>query len=52
MSQPFVSSESFPNFHLWDKIKDKRVLLSFDLEITARAIMIAAIAISTFQQAT
>jgi radical SAM protein with 4Fe4S-binding SPASM domain len=36
MSQPFVSSESFPNFHLWDKIKDKRVLLSFDLEITAR----------------
>lgn len=36
MSQSFVSSESLPNFHLWDKIKDKRVPLSFDLEVTAR----------------
>ena len=31
-----VSSISFPNFPLWEKIKSKRSLLSFELEITAR----------------
>ena len=31
-----MSPESLPNFHLWDKMKDKRVPLSFDLEVTAR----------------
>ena len=36
MSQTFVSSESLPNFRLWDKMKDKRAPLSFDLEVTAR----------------
>jgi radical SAM protein with 4Fe4S-binding SPASM domain len=36
MSRPFVSSQSLPNFRLWDKMKDKRVPLSFDLEVTAR----------------
>lgn len=36
MSKPFVTSESLPNFHLWDKMKDKRVPLSFDIEVTAR----------------
>lgn len=36
MSQTFVSSESLPNLPLWDKMKDRRVPLSFDLEVTAR----------------
>jgi radical SAM protein with 4Fe4S-binding SPASM domain len=36
VSQTFVSSESLPNFRLWDKMKDKRMPLSFELEVTAR----------------
>jgi len=36
MSENFVYSQSLPEFSLWEKIKDRRVPLSFDLEITAR----------------
>ena len=36
MSLSFVSRVSLPQFSLWDKIKNKRSLVSFDLEITAR----------------
>ena len=36
MSLSFVSRVSLPQFSLWDKIKNKRRLVSFDLEITAR----------------
>ena len=36
MDKSFISSISLPEFSLWEKIKDKRTLLSFDLEITAR----------------
>jgi radical SAM protein with 4Fe4S-binding SPASM domain len=36
MKTPFVSSTSLPEFSLWDRIKEKRVPLSFDLELTAR----------------
>ncbi|RPI76220.1 MAG: radical SAM protein [Desulfobacteraceae bacterium] len=32
----FVSSLSLPEFSLWEKIKDKRALISFELELTAR----------------
>jgi len=32
----FVSSVSMPEFKLWGKLTDKRIPLSFDLEITAR----------------
>ena len=35
-SKSFVSKTSMPKFELWDKLADKRVPLSFDLEITAR----------------
>jgi len=36
MGKEFISSIPLPKFSLWEKIKDKRVLISFDLEITAR----------------
>ena len=36
MNESFVSQVPLPRFSLWDKIKDKRRLVSFDLEITAR----------------
>lgn len=36
MSQKLVSSSEFTRFHLWDKIAEKRVPLSFTLEVTAR----------------
>ncbi|MBU4447350.1 MAG: radical SAM protein [Proteobacteria bacterium] len=36
MIENFVYSQSLPDFLLWEKIKDKRVPLSFDIEITAR----------------
>ena len=36
MSQEFVSSLKLPGFHLWEKVKGKRIPLSFTLEITAR----------------
>ena len=36
MSEPVVSSISLPKFQLWEKMRDKRALFSFDLEITAR----------------
>jgi radical SAM protein with 4Fe4S-binding SPASM domain len=36
VSPNFVSSESLPNFRLWDKLKDKQAPISFDLEVTAR----------------
>ena len=36
MSLSFVSRVSLPQFSLWGKIKNKRCLASFDLEITAR----------------
>ena len=36
MNKPFVSSIPIQEFPLWDKIKGKRTLVSFDLEITAR----------------
>jgi radical SAM protein with 4Fe4S-binding SPASM domain len=36
MSNPFIDSKSLPGLSLWDKMKDKRQLISFDLEITAR----------------
>ena len=36
MSQEFVSSLKFPDFHLWEKIKEKRIPLTFNLELTAR----------------
>lgn len=32
----FVSSLNLPEFSLWKKIKDKRALISFELELTAR----------------
>jgi len=35
-NSPEVSSVSLPKFHLWNKIKGKRIPLSFDLELTAR----------------
>src|SRR4030042_4072827 len=35
-SKSFVSQTSMPKFELWDKLAEKRVPLSFDLEITAR----------------
>ncbi len=34
--ESFASSISLPKFSLWDKVADRRVPLSFDLEITAR----------------
>jgi len=36
MSKSFVSSIEIQDFSLWDKIKGKRALFSFDLETTAR----------------
>jgi radical SAM protein with 4Fe4S-binding SPASM domain len=36
MSKSTVSSTPLAEFSLWEKIKDKRALISFDLEITAR----------------
>jgi radical SAM protein with 4Fe4S-binding SPASM domain len=36
MAQKFVFPTKLPHFHLWDKIKEKRVPLSFTLEVTAR----------------
>lgn len=36
MSESFVSSKSLPEFSLWNKMKGKRTLVSFDFEITAR----------------
>jgi radical SAM protein with 4Fe4S-binding SPASM domain len=36
MSESFVSSLEIQDFSLWDKMKGRRVPLSFDLEITAR----------------
>jgi hypothetical protein len=36
MNESFVSSVEIQQFSLWDKLKDKRVPLSFDLEVTAR----------------
>jgi radical SAM protein with 4Fe4S-binding SPASM domain len=36
MSESFVSSIEIQDFPLWDKMKAKRDLFSFDLEITAR----------------
>jgi radical SAM protein with 4Fe4S-binding SPASM domain len=34
--ESFVSSSALPEFSLWDKLKEKRAPISFDLEITAR----------------
>jgi radical SAM protein with 4Fe4S-binding SPASM domain len=34
--KPYLSSIPLPEFSIWEKIKNKRSLLSFDLEITAR----------------
>lgn len=36
MSESIVSSIPLPQFSLWEKVRDKRSLMSFDLEITAR----------------
>ncbi|MFH2219773.1 MAG: radical SAM protein [Pseudomonadota bacterium] len=36
MDNPFVSAIPLPEFSLWEKTKDKRKPVSFDLEITAR----------------
>lgn len=36
MSSSFVEAVSLPQFFLWEKMKSKRNLISFDLEITAR----------------
>jgi len=36
VSKSIVSSIPIQEFILWDKIKDKRALVSFDLEVTAR----------------
>jgi radical SAM protein with 4Fe4S-binding SPASM domain len=36
VSESFVSSADLHAFSLWEKIKGKRALISFDLEITAR----------------
>jgi radical SAM protein with 4Fe4S-binding SPASM domain len=36
MSESFVSTMSLPEFSLWNKMKGKRSLVSFDFEITAR----------------
>jgi len=36
MSEAFVSSLDIQDFFLWDKMKARRALFSFDLEITAR----------------
>ena len=36
MTESVVSSVPLPEFLLWEKIKGKRVLMSFDLEVTAR----------------
>ena len=36
MSESFASTESLPNFTLWDLLGEQRVPLSFDIEITAR----------------
>src|SRR5208337_2328732 len=32
----YVSSQSLPQFHLWEKMADRRRPLAFDLEVTAR----------------
>lgn len=36
MGESYVSSADLHDFPLWEKIRGKRVLISFDLEITAR----------------
>ena len=36
MTNTYLSSIPLPEYSLWEKIKDKRALVSFDLEITAR----------------
>jgi len=36
MNESTVSSISLPEFFLWEKMRDRRALISFDLEITAR----------------
>ena len=36
MNKPVVSSIPIQEFALWEKIRDKRALVSFDLELTAR----------------
>lgn len=36
MSNPYTSEIPLPKFSMWEKMQDKRALVSFDLEITAR----------------
>ncbi len=36
MSEGFITSQSLTHFPLWDRMKDKRAPISFDLEVTAR----------------
>lgn len=36
VSESFVSQRALPEFSLWKKMKDKRSLVSFELELTAR----------------
>ena len=36
LSKSYVSSCPLPKFSLWEKIKNKRTVISFDLELTAR----------------
>ena len=36
MTRSYVSSQSLPDFHLWEKLEARRRPLSFDLEVTAR----------------
>jgi radical SAM protein with 4Fe4S-binding SPASM domain len=36
VSPPYVSSQSLPDFRLWEKMAARRRPLSFDLEVTAR----------------
>jgi len=36
MSNTFLARTSLPEFSLWERVKDKRMPLSFDLEVTAR----------------
>ena len=36
MSETYLTSVPLPDFTLWEKIKNRRSLVSFDLEITAR----------------
>ena len=36
MNQKFVSALQLPDFHLWDKLQNRRTPICFDLEVTAR----------------